>query len=317
MHVRAVRQTEQGIEVQEVPTPAPGPDDVRVRVRSTSICGTDIQMRGAGPLPYTLGHEFAGLLDDGTAVAVEGLMRCGTCERCRTGHYNVCAAMQSYGFGPDGGLADEVVVQAATVVPLPAGLAVLDASIVEPMSVALHGLRIGGLQGGERVAVVGGGSIGLMAAVQARLLGCDVAVAARHPHQLAAAERLGVAREPVGEYDLVVDAAGSDSGLARCVEVGRPGARIVMLGVYFEHVPISGAAMLVKEQSLHASMAYARGIGGRDFEAAARTLADHPEIVEALVTHRFPLDAAAEAFAVAADRKSGSIKVILQPEGVS
>jgi threonine dehydrogenase-like Zn-dependent dehydrogenase len=312
--MRAVRQTERGIEVQEVAAPEPGPGQVRVRVRSTSICGTDIHMRAAGPLPYTIGHEFAGLLDDGTAVAIEGLERCGTCVQCLTGRYNTCAEMQSYGFGPDGGLADEVVVQDATVVKLPDGLPVADASVVEPMSVALHGLRVGGLAPGERVAVVGGGSIGLMAAVQAHLLGCDVAVAARHPHQLAAAERLGVAREPSGEYDLVVDAAGSDTGLARCIEVGRPGARIVMLGVYMGNVPINGAAMLVKEQSLIASMAYARGVGGRDFDAAARTLAEHPDIVATLVTHRFPLSEAARAFDVAADRKAGAIKVILDPE---
>ncbi len=312
--MRAVRQTERGIEVQDVPARDPGPGEVRVRVRSTSICGTDIHMRAAGPLPYTLGHEFAGLLDDGTPVAIEGLARCGTCHHCLTGRYNVCADMQSYGFGPDGGLADEVIVQDATVVRLPEGLPVADASIVEPMSVALHGLRVGGLQPGERVAVVGGGSIGLMAAVQAQLLGCEVAVAARHPQQLAAAERLGVGRAPDGEYDLVVDAAGSDTGLARCVEVGRPGARIAMLGVYMGNVPINGAAMLVKEQSLVASMAYARGVGGRDFDAAARTLAEHPEIVDVLVTHRFPLADAARAFEVAADRKAGAIKVILDPE---
>jgi threonine dehydrogenase-like Zn-dependent dehydrogenase len=192
---------------------------------------------------------------------------------------------------------------------------VADASIVEPMSVALHGLRVGGIHPGERVAVVGGGSIGLMAAVQAHLLGCEVAVTARHPHQLAAAERLGVGCEPVGEYDLVVDAAGSDTGLARCIEVGRPGARIVMLGVYMGNVPINGAAMLVKEQSLVASMAYGRGVGGRDFDAAARTLAEHPDIVATLVTHRFPLSEAARAFDVAADRQAGAIKVILDPEG--
>ncbi len=312
--MRAVRQTERGIEVVEVEPPTPGPGEVRVRVRSTSICGTDIHMRAAGPLPYTIGHEFAGLLDDGTAVAIEGLARCGTCPLCLTGRYNTCRDMASYGFGPDGGLADEVVVQEATVVRLPDGQPVADASLVEPMSVALHGLRTGGLQPGERVAVVGGGSIGLMAAVQAHLLGCEVAVAARHPHQLEAAERLGVGREPVGEYDLVVDAAGSDTGLARCVEVGRPGARIVMLGVYMGDVPINGAAMLVKEQSLVASMAYGRGVGGRDFDAAARTLAEHHEVVATLVTHRLPLDEAARAFEVAADRRAGAIKVVLDPE---
>jgi threonine dehydrogenase-like Zn-dependent dehydrogenase len=311
--VRAVRQTERGIEVVEVPSPAAGPDEVRVRIRSTSICGTDIHMRAAGPLPYTIGHEFAGLLDDGTPVAVEPLQRCGTCSRCRTGRYNVCAEMHSYGFGPDGGLADEIVVQAATVVPLPSGLPVELAALCEPMSVALHGLRMAGLEPGERVAVVGGGSIGLMAAVQARLLGCDTAVVARHPHQVDAAERLGVDREPSGEYDVVVDAAGSESGLTRCVEVGRPGARLVMLGVYFGNVPVPGQQFLVKEQTLVASIAYGRHVGGRDFEAAARTLADHPEIPATLVTHRFGLDEAAEAFRVAADRQAGAIKVVLAP----
>jgi threonine dehydrogenase-like Zn-dependent dehydrogenase len=85
-----------------------------------------------------------------------------------------------------------------------------------------------------------------------------------------------------------------------------------MLGVYMGNVPINGAAMLIKEQSLIASMAYSRGVGGRDFDAAARTLAEHPDIVDTLVTHRFPLADAAAALAFINGRESYG-KVLLIP----
>ena len=75
--MRAVRHTARGIELIDVPAPT-GPG-VRVRVRSSGICGTDLVMTKGGPLPFTLGHEFAGLLDDGSAVAVEPIDACGTC----------------------------------------------------------------------------------------------------------------------------------------------------------------------------------------------------------------------------------------------
>ena len=91
-------------------------------------------------------------------------------------------------------MAEQVRVNPACVVPLPAGLAPADACLLEPLAVAIHGVQKSGLRGGDRVAIVGAGSIGLCAGAVARSRGCDVDIDARHPAQLHAAERLGLHR---------------------------------------------------------------------------------------------------------------------------
>jgi threonine dehydrogenase-like Zn-dependent dehydrogenase len=142
--------------------------------------------------------------------------------------------------------------------------------------------------------------------------GADVDLLARHPAQVEAGHRLG-AGAPQGEYDLVVDAAGSGSALASAVELARPGGAVLLLAVYFGEVPLLGVPLLSKELTVLSAMAYAHHGGGSDFATAIELLAAHPEIADTLITKRFPLDDAAEAFHAAADRASGSIKVVLEP----
>ena len=310
--MRAVRHTARGIEVREIPPPT-GPG-VRVRVRSSGICGTDLVMtRGAG-LPFTLGHEFAGQLDDGSAVAVEPIDACGTCDQCAMGNHQRCRSGPEvfYGIGADGGLCDEVLVPSRCLHRLPPELPVADACLVEPTAVALHGLRAAGVGTGQRVAVIGGGSIGLLAVAGARATGAEVDLVARHPNQVDAGQRLG-AGTPRGEYDLVVDAAGSASALATAVELARPGGVVLLLAVYFDEVPLLGVPLLSKELTVRNAMAYSHHDGGSDFGSAVALLAAHPEIADTLITRRFPLDDAAEAFRAAADRAAGAIKVVLEP----
>ena len=310
--MRAVRHTEHGIEVRQVPPPA-GPG-VRVRVRSSSICGTDLVMTKGTPFPFTLGHEFAGLLDDGSAVAVEPINSCGTCEQCLAGNNQRCELGMEvfYGMGADGGMCDEVVVPRRSLHPLPPELPVADACLVEPTAVALHGLRAAGVAAGQRVAVIGGGSIGLLAVAGALASGADVDLLARHPAQIDAGRRLG-AGTPQGQYDLVVDAAGSSSGLASAVELARPGGALLLLAVYFGEVPLLGVPLLSKELTVRNAMAYSHHGEGSDFGTAVALLAAHPDIADTLITERFPLDDAAAAFRAAADRASGSIKIVLEP----
>jgi threonine dehydrogenase-like Zn-dependent dehydrogenase len=310
--MRAVRHTSRGIEVREIPSPT-GPG-VRVRVRSSGICGTDLVMTRGAALPFTLGHEFAGLLDDGSAVAVEPIDACGTCDQCVMGNHQRCRSGPEvfYGIGADGGLCDEVLVPSRCLHRLPPTLPVADACLAEPTAVALHGLRAAGVADGQRVAVIGGGSIGLLAVAGAREAGADVDLVARHPAQVDAGRRLG-AGTPTADYDLVVDAAGSASALASAVELARPGGTVLLLAVYFDEVPLLGVPLLSKELTVRNAMAYSHHEGGSDFGSAVALLARHPEIADTLITRRFPLDDAAEAFRAAADRASGEIKVVLEP----
>ncbi|MEU4227650.1 zinc-binding dehydrogenase [Nonomuraea sp. NPDC026600] len=123
----------------------------------------------------------------------------------------------------------------------------------------------------------------------------------------------GRAGLPHGQYDVVIDAAGGPTALARCAELARPGGRVVVVAVYFETASFPGPTSLVKELSYINAIAYDHRDGRREFAEVAAMLADQPEIAETVITHRFPLAEATEAFRGAADRSTGAIKVVLHP----
>ena len=288
-------------------------DGVRVKIRSAGICGSDIHLIDSPyPLGFTLGHEIGGELEDGTPVAIEPIVNCQTCDPCNEGTYNLCRKGAAVGIGIDGGMAEEVIVPERCIVPLAAGLSTADACLVEPIAVAIHGMRRAGVSPGDRVAVVGGGTIGLCAVAAASAAGAKVALQARHDSQRAAGERLG-AGEPKGEYDLVVDAAGTSSALEQAVTLCRPRATLLLLGTYWEGMSLPGMPLCAKEIRILPSMMYSREGVVRDFDVAAAVLASRPEIAQALVTHRYSLDSAPEAFDTARDRSAGAIKVVLEP----
>jgi threonine dehydrogenase-like Zn-dependent dehydrogenase len=297
--------------VQIVEVPPPGGEGVRVRVKHVGICGSDLNMVATDYAPgVTLGHEISGLLDDGTPVAIEPLLPCGECGPCRSGRYNVCTSDRWLGGSVDGGMADEVVVPERCLVFLPGGLALRDAFLAEPVAVGLHGLRRAQAEAGERVGIIGAGSIGLLAAASALSLGCDVTVLARHAHQADLARRIGATVDgDAADFDLVVAAAGGSAGVETAVERSRPGGRVLVLTE--PHEAFMPPPALFREVSAITSLAYA-GNGRRDIDDAVMILASTP-VLSDIVTHRFPLDRAVEAFAVAADRRSGAIKVVLEP----
>lgn len=311
--MRAVRCSGGAVEVVEVPPPTG--EGVRVRIRSAGICGSDLHLvQGGFPIAATLGHEMAGIAPDGTPVAIEPLAPCGTCDACRRGDYNLCALGPSIVFGTarDGGMADELCVPERCLVRLPDGVTPADACLVEPIAVAVHGMRRAGLRPDLRVAVVGGGSIGLCAVAVASHAGAEVALVARHDAQREAGARLGAGEASFG-YDLVVDAAGTRSALSRAVELARPGGALLLLATYWEGLELPGLPLCLKEVDVIPASMYGRHGATRDVDVAAGVLAALPDLPATLVTHRFPLDAASEAFRTAADRRSGAIKVVLEP----
>jgi threonine dehydrogenase-like Zn-dependent dehydrogenase len=310
--MRGVRSTGDGIEVVTV---APPPDaGVRVRVVSSGICGSDLHVAGFGPSAVTLGHEVGGLLDDGRAVAVLPFVACGTCPRCREGDPQQCADALGamYGITRDGGMADEVWVDPSCAVPLPGGADPALACLVEPLAVAVHGAHRAGVGPGVSVLVVGAGPIGLCAVAAARHLGADVDLVANRTRRQRAGEALGARLAEVGGYDVVLDAAGTQGSLDRAVRQVRPGGTVGLLGTNWAPVEI-GLGLQMKEVTLRPSFAYGHHHDRSEFAEAAAWLADHPGLGEVLITHRYPLEDAAEAFRVAGDREEDAIKVVLEP----
>ncbi len=304
-----------GGKVVLIDTPAPSGPGVRVKITSAGICGSDLTMLDSGfEIAGIPGHEMAGVLADGTPVAIEPVIPCGHCVFCRSGHYQVCTSgtERIFGVGRNGGMAEEIIVPERCLVRLPRRLEVGTASLVEPLAVAVHGLRRAQANPGDRVVVIGGGTIGLCAVAAAVAIGCDVALAARHDHQKAAGARLG-SKEPDGEYDIAVDSAGSDTGAKDACEWLRPNGRLLLLSASWGDVLLPGLVLAVKEPEIVSSTMYSQDGVVRDVDNAATLLGNNPVIGEVIITHRYPLAAAAEAFEMARDRKAGVIKVVLEP----
>jgi 2-desacetyl-2-hydroxyethyl bacteriochlorophyllide A dehydrogenase len=298
-----------------VDAPAASGDGVRVKVASAGICGSDLHLLQWN-LPTVMGHELAGTLADGTPVAVEPITPCGECAACRAGDTQRCVRGPSMvlGVGLDGGMAEECVVPESCLVRLPDGVEPRDACLVEPLAVAIHGVRRGHIHGGQRVGVIGGGSIGLAAIVAAQAAGAAVDLSARHDRQRAAGERLGAGELTDDEYDVVIEAAGTASALSQAVDRCKPGGTVVLLGTYWDgDTAMPGQTLCMKEITLVPASMYGRTGPSRDVDVAATLMASRPELAGIFITHRFPLDAAPEAFAAARDRAAGAIKVVLEP----
>lgn len=294
-----------------VNVPEPKGEGVSVKVISSSICGSDIHMMAQGSFgDHIIGHEFAGVTDDGRAVAIEPITGCGQCISCEDGHRVHCTAgIYVMGVLGDGGMAEYVNVPATNLVVLPTGLDVRIASLVEPLAVAVHGLDRARVRAGDRVLIIGAGPIGLATGAALRSRGIPYDVAARHDHQKAAAEMLGAGTEPSSHYDVVIDAAGTTESLQQSAQRIKPTGRIGLVGVSWDGVTL-GQEFYGKEPELIPSLGYNCKSPNRNFEEAGKLLHARPEIAEALVSHRFPLDAVDEAFATAADRSAGAIKVV-------
>jgi 2-desacetyl-2-hydroxyethyl bacteriochlorophyllide A dehydrogenase len=343
--MRAVRAVAPGVVALDAAArPVPGPDEVVVRVRACGICGTDLHwFHGTMALPAVCpGHEIAGEVADvganvrmlaaGDAVALEGIVGCETCPPCRRGAYHLCQALQVVGMTIPGGLADYVRIPARHCFKTPRGVSPAVAALSEPLAVAVHAIRLAPLEAGARVLVLGAGTIGLMGVLAARAAGAaDVIATARRPHQRDAALRLGASRVFADDdraaleafvraspVDLVLETVGGTADtLTTAIAAARPGGTICVLGVFVGSPPLSAARLLVKELTLKGSMVYNRRDGRADFEVVQDLLAREHARLESVVTHRVPLDDVARAFALAADKTSGSIKVTVTTEGAS
>jgi threonine dehydrogenase-like Zn-dependent dehydrogenase len=168
------------------------------------------------------------------------------------------------------------------------------------------------VESGSRVLVIGAGPIGLCSIAAARALGAEVDLVARQTRRVEAGEQLGATTSITADYDVVIEAAGAQQSMDKAFELVRPGGTIGVVSTFWEPVTLNMQFQL-KEVSLVPAFTYGHSHGASEFEDAARMLAATPDLPEAVITHHFDLDDAAEAFRVAGDRSAGSIKVVVHP----
>ena len=330
-------------EVSEVDVPALEPGEVMVRVRQCGVCGSDLHFyRGELPLPpgTCMGHEMSGEVAEagpgvedfrpGDRVCIEPLLFCGRCQYCRSGQYQLCRQRRLLGAPLPGGFARFVKAPAYCLYRLPDALDFEVGSLVEPLAVAVHGLRLAGLSVGDRVLVLGAGSIGLLAATAARQMGAgSVSVCGRHEHQRKAALALGAdvavedGREALASlassswespFDLVVEAVGGHADtISQAVNLVRFGGRVAVVGLFTQPTTLNAMSVMLKETQITGAMTYGRAGTRSDFALALEIAARRASDLRALVTHRFPLERTAEAFETAVDKKTGSLKVSVLP----
>jgi len=341
--MRAVVWGESGALVPtRLPLPEPGPGELRVRVRACGICGSDLHLRSIGFVQRGVapGHEFAGTVDalgagvaglaTGDAVAVEPLRSCGRCDECRRGLDAICAEGKLLGVHTHGGFAEYAVVPAQRAFPLPADLDPRVAALSEPTAVAVRGLRRGGLAPGQRVLILGAGTIGLLGVLAARALGAgEVWISARHAAQaqlakdLGATRVLGEAEAAPGElaragaatpFDLVLETVGGSADtLNAAASAVRRGGAVAVVGMFLAPVRLETLPLLLKEATLAWSYCYGRSGEPCDFAEATRLLSAERERAARLATHAVPLADAERAFALAAERRAGTVKVSVLP----
>ena len=316
------------IRTVDVPVPDPGPGEVLVRIEAAGICGTDRHLfKGEFPCtpPVTLGHEFSGIvvragagveIAEGARVVCDPNDWCGRCAACLRGRVNLCERNVATGIHRDGGFAEYAVFPARKAVPLPADLDPLHGAFCEPLACTLHGIDIGRPVAGERVLVIGGGVIGLLALQLARLAGAETMLLTRHPAKRELARTLGATETaatpdeatriwPDGA-DLTLECAGVPETVAAAPALTRKGGRIVVLGVLPQgtKVPIEPFDLLFREIQLHFAF-----INPFTQARAAELITSGKIAVAPLISRTIPLEAAAEA--IASPPAAGEVKVLV------
>jgi len=313
--------------------PEPRAGETLVRVTAVGLCGSDLHWFSEGAIgdtplsrPLVLGHEFAGVTEDGRRVALDPAVPCLACDLCLEGHPNLCEETGFAGHGQeDGGLREWIAWPERCLYPLPASLSDGDGAMLEPLGVALHAVDLAHLRPGSRVGVFGCGPIGLLVLQAARLAGAAGLFATdlgARPHRLEAARRLGAVvfaaeggseagaiRDAVGGpgLDVAIEAAGENAAVDAAVDAVRPGARVVLAGIPAEE-RTSFKAATARRKGL--TLVLSRRMK-HTYPRAIRLVENGQVDLRSLVSHRFPLEQGPEAFAVAARREG--LKVLVEP----
>lgn len=298
----------------------PGPGQVQIRVSHCGICGTDLHIfHGAldhrVTPPAILGHEMSGTIEAlgrdvedwsvGDPVTVMPLDPCGNCLACKAGHGHICEKLNFLGIDSPGAFQSYWTVPARTLLRLPPKLPLVRGALVEPLAVAFHSVRLGEIQPGENVVVIGGGPIGMVVALVAKAAGANVLVSEVNPFRLGLADELDLetvnpnSADPVelmnertrgAGADAVFEASGSSAGAEIMTQLPRARGRIIVVGVFAQRPQVDLSRFVWRELRVCGARAYEY----EDFEKAIELAASETMRLDRLVTEITSLDSLEE-----------------------
>jgi len=316
------------VEYREIPQLEPG--EALIGVKYAGICGTDLGiLAGKHPRatpPLIMGHEFSGEIvrlnnvsgsgfKVGDRVTAEPLISCGNCFACRMGFRHVCQNLKLYGIDEDGAFAQYMRVPINKLYRIPRDIPFNIGALVEPLAVAVHAVRLSGVGIGDVVCVLGGGTVGLLTALVARMSGTDnVIVFEKQPHRIHIAHEYGLKamdvnkNDPLQEInrqtnnrgaDVVFEAAGSPESVLIAPGLCRVRGKVIVIAIPKEPRPMDMVALTFKEITVKGIRVYEPF----DFERAINILSKKTIDLSRLIFGTFPLDKAQKAFQTAKEGK--------------
>ena len=318
--------------------PDPGTGEVKVRIRRAGICGSDVGILGGRnpyvKLPVVIGHEFSGEISQvdsdcarevGERVVVRPTIGCGRCNHCAAGQVNRCAQLQIFGVHRDGGFAQEIIVPCENAVPMPDGMTFVQGAATEPTAVAVHMCRLVGVSSGDRVAVIGAGSIGLLAVQVARAMSARYVLAIdQNPARLELAEQLGadltLQAEAVEQhlpefvedsgFDRIIELVGLESTMSWALQLSKMGGSTLLGAVPREKML---ALDFVTAYRKELKVCWSRCFTNGDFESAMSMIHAGDVLVEPLVSPVMPLRELDQAFDLLKRDPYHHVKIMVSP----
>ena len=332
----------ESLELIDVAPSEPGPGAIRVDIDLCGICGTEVASYRSGVVhsPSVCGHEWVGRVSAvggdvstrtvGQRVVIGVRDACGTCSECRAGVADQCRVANAMARGKDplapshGGFASSIVVAADRVLPAHPDLSDEQAAMVEPTTVALHGIRRSGITLGDVVVVQGAGPIGLLTAQCARAAGAArVVIVEPSDERRSVALEVGIdeaippheARQAVLDLtdgrgaDVVVESAGVPSLLQVAIDMVRRGGNLMLLSYIAGETPVNAARIMANEVTIRSAVAFTRS----DFEASMALIADGRVRVGPLHTRTIGLSELPGAMAALGAGTNSDIKILVDP----
>ena len=330
------------LRISDEPVPSPGEGEVLLKIGAVGVCASDVHYYEEGAIgdavikePLVLGHEagaeVAALgpgvtsLKPGDKVAIEPGKHCGKCDICARGLINLCPSVKFFGTPPtDGALREFITWPADLCIPIPDSMTVVEAAMTEPMAVGIYAVDLAGMKGGETVAVLGAGAIGLSVLQAARVGGASkIWVVDPIEGRAQMAAKMGAGRALTGDpaqiaediwaetgkagVQIVFECAGTNDAVRQAVRIATYDGQVVAVGIPYPD-EVSFPASTARRKNLTVKFVRrSRHAVQRAMDWAASGQID----LKSYATHQFPLERASEAIELARDRRDGVLRSVI------